>query len=237
CQQLFQKVQHLSVTGDNIQTSLVIQVIKSARAENLKMTYFLCCVAVACLVSASAATAETPADPEKFISNGVVPDVLDQAPSALACVKYGSLNVDQGNILTPSQVKHQPKVNYAASSEKFYTLIMVDPDAPSRITPLFREWLHWRVVNIPGNNVTQGQTSAEYRGAGPPKGTGLHRYVFAVFEQPSGQMSIDEPYLTADQKSASDRGKFSVKKFVSKYSLGNPVAGNFFQAEWEAAPK
>ena len=53
----------------------------------------------------------------------------------------------------------------------------VDPDAPSRKEPKYREWRHWVVVNIPGGDVSKGEVCAEYVGAGPPKGTGLHRYV------------------------------------------------------------
>ncbi len=52
-----------------------------------------------------------------------------------------------------------------------------DPDAPSREDPKFGEWRHWLVVNIPGNNIASGEVQAEYVGAGPPKGTGLHRYI------------------------------------------------------------
>lgn len=52
-----------------------------------------------------------------------------------------------------------------------------DPDAPSRKEPKYREWRHWVVVNIPGGDVSKGEVCAEYVGAGPPKGTGLHRYI------------------------------------------------------------
>ena len=58
------------------------------------------------------------------------------------------------------------------------TLIFpTDPDAPSRKDPKYREWRHWLVVNIPGGDVSKGEVCAEYVGAGPPKGTGLHRYI------------------------------------------------------------
>lgn len=53
-----------------------------------------------------------------------------------------------------------------------------DPDAPSRSDPKWREWRHWVVVNIPGSEVAKGEEVAAYIGAGPPEGTGLHRYVF-----------------------------------------------------------
>lgn len=71
---------------------------------------------------------------------------------------------------------------------------------------------------------------SEYVGSGPPKGTGLHRYVFLVYKQP-GKISPDEPKLT--NRSGDHRGKFSVSKFAKKYNLGDPVFGNFFQAEWD----
>ena len=53
-----------------------------------------------------------------------------------------------------------------------------DPDAPSRANPTYREWRHWLVANIPGCDVSKGETIVTYFGAGPPQGTGLHRYIF-----------------------------------------------------------
>ena len=50
--------------------------------------------------------------------------------------------------------------------------LVADPDAPSRQDPKFREWHHWLVVNIPGNDVSKGDVLSMYVGAGPPEGTG-----------------------------------------------------------------
>lgn len=52
-------------------------------------------------------------------------------------------------------------------------VIFVDPDAPSRADPKFREWHHWCVVNIPGSDVSRGEVLSQYVGAGPPKGTSM----------------------------------------------------------------
>ena len=43
-----------------------------------------------------------------------------------------------GNELTPTQVKNRPTVHWDADPNAFYTLIMTDPDAPSRKVTIFR---------------------------------------------------------------------------------------------------
>lgn len=35
--------------------------------------------------------------------------------------------------------------------------MMTDPDDPTRTAPKTREWLHWLVVNIPGNDIDKGE--------------------------------------------------------------------------------
>ncbi|KAL1500855.1 hypothetical protein ABEB36_006279 [Hypothenemus hampei] len=161
----------------------------------------------------------------------VVPDVIDVAPQEEAEVSYPSgVKVDQGNILTPTQVKDQPSIKWQADSSTLYTVCMTDPDAPSRKEPTFREWHHWLVGNVPGNDVSKGEVLSAYVGSGPPPNTGLHRYVFLVYKQ-NGKLTFDEPRLpnTSDDK----RSGFSIRKFATKYNLGTPVAGNFYQAEYD----
>lgn len=161
----------------------------------------------------------------------VVPDVIDAVPKDVLEVSYKSgVKVNQGNVLTPTQVKDPPTVTWSAENDNFYTLCMTDPDAPSRKTPKFREWHHWLVGNIPGTDISKGDVLSAYIGSGPPKGTGLHRYVFLVYKQ-SGKIDFKEKKLT--NKSGDGRGKFSIKNFAAKYNLGQPIAGNFFQAEWD----
>ncbi|XP_063628660.1 protein D2-like [Cydia splendana] len=168
---------------------------------------------------------------KSFSAQGVVSDVIPVAPAALAAVKYPSgAVVSEGNVLTPTQVKDIPQISWNASPDKYYTVAMTDPDAPSRAEPKFREWHHWLVGNVPGNNVAAGETLSAYVGSGPPQGTGLHRYVFLVYQQP-GKLNFDEPRLP--NTSGDNRGGFSIHKFATKYGLGAPIAGNFYQAEWD----
>ncbi|XP_076308229.1 protein D3-like isoform X2 [Tachypleus tridentatus] len=168
--------------------------------------------------------------------NEVVPDVLDVAPTHLLEVKYGDCEVNLGNELTPTQVKDPPTyINYPYEADAFYTLCMTDPDAPSRQNSKFREWHHWLIVNIPGKDICKGEVLSEYIGSAPPKGTGLHRYVFVVYKQPEC-LNPTEKRLT--NTSGHHRGNFKIQDFAAKYRLGDPWAGNFYQAQWdEYVPK
>ncbi|XP_076824422.1 phosphatidylethanolamine-binding protein 1-like [Clavelina lepadiformis] len=97
---------------------------------------------------------------------------VEACPKELAIVKFG--NVELTNIcqiLTPTQAQNQPEVSWTTAPEKLYSIFMMDPDAPSRQDPKYREWYHWGVLNIPGTKINEGQIIADYIGAGPPKGT------------------------------------------------------------------
>lgn len=70
----------------------------------------------------------------------IVPDVIPVAPTEVATVTYNSgVSCQEGNELTPTQVKDIPNVDWNADSSAFYTVAMTDPDAPSRQEPTYRE--------------------------------------------------------------------------------------------------
>ncbi|XP_017967817.1 protein D3 [Drosophila navojoa] len=163
-------------------------------------------------------------------TSGIIPDIIDDKPKARVTVTYPSgAQVDVGKELTPTQVKDQPTVSWDAEAGALYTLLMVDPDAPSRSDPTMREVLHWAVINIPGNNVANGQVLAEYVGAGPAQGSGLHRYVFFVFKQ-NDKITSDK---FISKTTLEGRLNVKIRDYVAKYNFGIPVAGNFFQAQYD----
>ena len=108
---------------------------------------------------------------------------------------------------------------------------MIDPDAPSMADPKFRHYKHWVVVNIPANDVTAGQTLTAYIGAGPPKGTGFHRYVFLVYEQQQRFDTSNEPIVT--NSSVKGRASFKVNDYAGEHHLGRAIASNFFVAQYD----
>ncbi|XP_034834370.1 protein D3-like [Maniola hyperantus] len=168
-----------------------------------------------------------------FLTNEIVTDVIPYAPNYKLSVIYPSgAEVELGNELTPTEVKDIPSVWWPGEFThcNYYTLALVDPDATSRKTPIFRNWEHWLVGNIPGNHVVSGETIAEYVGAAPGLGSGCHRYVYLLYKQPE-RIVFDEPRL--NNRSAANRTLFSITDFANKYNLGNPVAGNFFMAQYD----
>ncbi|XP_018324117.1 phosphatidylethanolamine-binding protein homolog F40A3.3-like [Agrilus planipennis] len=166
-----------------------------------------------------------------FEKHDVVPDVVDKAPAKVLEITYPTgAKVQGGNILTPTQVKDQPSVKWQADKNEYYLLCMTDPDNLSRKEPTLREWHHWLVGNIPGNDISKGEVLTEFLGSGPRPGTGLHRYVFLLYKQP-GKLNFTEKRIT--NRSAEGRENFSSRNFAKKYNLGDPVAGNLYQAEWD----
>ncbi|XP_076631635.1 protein D2 [Colletes latitarsis] len=160
----------------------------------------------------------------------IVSDIIDAAPTEKIEVKYGDKVVDFGNELTPSDTQQIPEIHYKHEGGVLYTLVMTDPDAPTR-KGYNREFRHWLVGNIPEENVAKGEVLAEYVGPAPPKGSGKHRYVFLVYKQNQGSITFDERRLS--NRDGPQRKRFSIKKFAEKYSLEGPIAGNFMIAEYD----
>ncbi|XP_055645335.1 protein D3-like [Toxorhynchites rutilus septentrionalis] len=147
-------------------------------------------------------------------------------------ITYDSgVTVNGGNELTPTQVKDQPKIEWMADPNSYYTLFMVDPDAPSRADPKFRSVCHWYVGNIPGGKIDKGEHRIAFIGSGPPQGTGLHRYVFLVYKQ-NGKINLSDAPRTSN-RSRNNRLNFQHKDFVNRYKLGELVAGNFYRAQFD----
>lgn len=109
-------------------------------------------------------------------------------------MKYPSgAEVGLGNILTPTQTKDKPQVSWSTEKGAYYSLILADADTPSREDHVYREVRHWFVMNIPESAVEKGDEVFGYIGAGPPRNTGLHRYIFLVYKQPRGKIKHSEP--------------------------------------------
>ncbi|OMO76632.1 Phosphatidylethanolamine-binding protein PEBP [Corchorus capsularis] len=172
---------------------------------------------------------------EPLVVGRVIGDVLDMFTPAAATVftaHYGSKQVTNGCDIKPSAASDKPHAQILGppdNSTGLYTLVMVDPDAPSPSEPRLREWLHWIVVDIPhGHDATKGRELVPYMGPCPP--TGIHRYILALFKQGRAAEAggIQLP---------NGRANFNTRQFAAQNGLGLPVAALYFNSQKEPALK
>jgi glucose-6-phosphate 1-epimerase len=146
-------------------------------------------------------------------------------------IAFADSSVTWGNIVAPAASAVQPTATLsggdAPSPDDLYTLVCCDPDAVSRSNPLFREFIHWVIVNAPGADFSKGETAAPYVGPGPPHGSGLHRYFFCAFKQ--SHLLIVEEAAAHFQ----GRGGLKTEAWVDQQGLVGPVAINMFQSKWD----
>lgn len=128
-----------------------------------------------------------------------------------------SVRFPSGVVATPSlpevqqvHVQDQPSVQWekAAATPSLYTLIVVDPDAPSG------PWLHWLVVNCRGTDPSSGHTLMPWAPPTPPPGSRTHRYLFTLYRQRERLVPIPP--------ASPPRSPFSEKEFATRHGL-NPL--------------
>ncbi|KAL4447834.1 hypothetical protein ABPG75_005053 [Micractinium tetrahymenae] len=149
-----------------------------------------------------------------------VPEIVDEVTdSAQFEIKYGTLPVENGMLLQAADnvLLEEPEV--LIKTPGTYTLLMVDPDAPSPHSPKHRSWLHWMVINIPQHDVARGEVAVDYMPPEPARGR--HRMLFLLFKQ-NGRVTVRPP---------SKRQGFQVRAFAQEHNLGNPAAGLFAWAQ------
>ncbi|KAK6264820.1 Phosphatidylethanolamine-binding protein - like 6 [Theobroma cacao] len=168
---------------------------------------------------------------EPLVVGRVIGDVLDIfTPAAELTVHYSTKQVHNGCDIKPSSAADKPHVRILSPvvSSSLYTLVMVDPDAPTPSEPRLREWLHWIVVDIPeGHDATKGREMVPYMGPQPP--TGIHRYILVLFKQ--------ERATEGGCQLPDARANFSTRQFAAQNSLGLPVAAVYFNSQKEPAVK
>ncbi|KAJ4781020.1 PEBP (phosphatidylethanolamine-binding protein) family protein [Rhynchospora pubera] len=163
-------------------------------------------------------------DTDALVIGRIVGDVIDRfVRSTPIRVSFGSREVTNGREFKPSQVVKQPRVEIGGNDLRtFYTLVMVDPDAPSPSNPNLREYLHWLVTDIPGSTgASFGQELHCYES--PRPNMGIHRFVFLLFRQ-LGRQTVYKPEW---------RQNFNSREFAELYNLGSPVAAVYFNCQRE----
>ncbi|PIA28295.1 hypothetical protein AQUCO_07200150v1 [Aquilegia coerulea] len=167
---------------------------------------------------------------QPLVLGGVIGEVIDPfSPTVNMTITYNSnTRVCNGHELYPSSITTKPRVLIPSGEMRsFFTLIMIDPDAPGPSDPYLREHLHWIVTDIPGTtDDTYGREVMSYEI--PKPYIGIHRFVFVLFKQKSRQCVITTPV---------SRDQFNTRKFAEANDLGLPVAAVYFNAQRETAAR
>ena len=124
-------------------------------------------------------------------------------------VQFGN-KIITGGFIQKSATQIQPTVVWAAPpKDSYYTLLCFDPNATTKPS-----WLHWMVVNCVGTGPMSGEARSEWTPPAPPRGTGVHLYIFTLFSH---------VHPIPDDITPIERGYFDPTKYAAKYVL-KPVA-------------
>lgn len=133
-----------------------------------------------------------------------------------------------GNDLSPSDTMAAPHVKYESSNDQMWSLVLVNLDG--NLEDSRRQYLHWMVCNIKGNDVSSGELMADYLMPLPMRGTGYHRMVFMLFRQ-KHYLGLDAMKRESDDLRARS---FSTKSFYTRYrKFLTPTSIKFFQTIWD----
>lgn len=179
---------------------------------------------------------------EALLKHAIMPDIIDKPPKhfLMALFRENNEMPELGNVLDPNVMQMHPYLlNWPCDNKSLYTLILTDPDAPSKRIPSMREWHHWLAVNIhvtieEGNflpDIFKSDVLSRYIPPYPKEGTGFHRYAFIAYKQPKGRIAFKEKYLSQEPHDI-ERANFSTRRFAQKYNLGDPIAVSFFLCQW-----
>ncbi|KAE8152529.1 phosphatidylethanolamine-binding protein [Aspergillus avenaceus] len=156
----------------------------------------------------------------------------DFLPSTELNVTFGDRPVSLGNLFRASECKAAPQVSFAAETSDIkpphkYTLLLIDPDAPTPDDPKFAYWRHWVVSGLqPGEAFgSSAQVLTEYLGPGPKDDSLPHRYVFLLYREPFG-LRLSKEDVGGEE--FVQRRSFQAPEWVKKHEL-ELVAVNWMQ--------
>ncbi|MCL6384591.1 hypothetical protein EXT61_23725, partial [Pectobacterium parmentieri] len=166
----------------------------------------------------------------------VIPDVIPEfRPSLFFSIIFpgfstSATEITMGTTYERDRTLKEPEIEVVATvpellsgsleGNQTYTIVMTDPDAPSKQDPKFGEWRHWVTTGVKLPKAGSGVTfaaktkpaSTPYEPPAPPPGSGPHRYVVLMFQEPEGfTIPPDAVECKADLDS---RPKWNAMKFA-----------------------
>ena len=136
------------------------------------------------------------------------------------------------------EAQEPPKLafNPKASTES-YIVIGLDIDAPFQSLPVLSPILHWIQPGLKPERTSDGTASltasdtpfvVNYIGPAPPPGSGAHRYVFLLYEQPAGFDGKKHAPAGGAKMGNWPRMRYDLGAFEKEAKLGPVIAANYF---------
>lgn len=122
----------------------------------------------------------------EFKKAGISPWILDPPPKDACQVSWpNGASAGLGNKFTASEVSSPPRVTWACDGKEQYSIFLIGDNPVGANTRVGSEARLWLVVNITNCNWNSSETIFAWFPPSPLRGTGIHRYILAVFRQPS----------------------------------------------------
>ncbi|GAA5968303.1 hypothetical protein JCM21900_001165 [Sporobolomyces salmonicolor] len=141
-----------------------------------------------------------------------------------------NVTVHFGNEVAIEDAQAPPVVDFTAKPV-LYTLLVLDPDAPSRSTPYWSPFLHYALPGLKPKHGKVEMTSdalVEWTPPAPPAGSGPHRYVYLLYLQPT--LSVSLPASRPSINTTEDRMGFPHEDFIKENKL-KLVGANYMISE------
>ncbi|KAL3417221.1 phosphatidylethanolamine-binding protein [Phlyctema vagabunda] len=171
----------------------------------------------------------------KIIKSGLA--LLESDSSKLLGVQVGEHVVTPGLYIPKSEAQLPPDISFSMlSTSKDYLVVSLDPDAPFPSFSVLGPILHWIQPELKPTPETGGTGNikltshfvADYIGPAPPLCSWPHKYVFLLFEQPTGFDSQKYSPSTGDKIGLGARMRYDLDRWAAEINLGPVIAVNYF---------
>jgi len=158
---------------------------------------------------------------EGFVNSGLVPALLPSYPPGLVNINYGVHScVHLGTQMQAETTSNPPsRVSFPSEPHRIYSLIFLD---------VRRMSLTWLVTNIPGSDIRNGQTIAEYQPPAPMDSSTPSQYLAMAILQSKVINKSSLAGYRAKLCQYGPRDHFHLQHFMMDHGLEMVVAANYF---------
>ncbi|GAW24812.1 hypothetical protein ANO14919_144060 [Xylariales sp. No.14919] len=145
-------------------------------------------------------------------------------PTVKLNISWKGKTVELGTFFRAGECKQAPTLAFAAEADApenaTYSFILTDPDAPTPDDPKFAFWRHWVLSGLRPHSIDAAATSLEltaYLGPGPKDDSKPHRYLFLLYREPEGGLSLSKEDVGGEE--FVQRRSFKPAEFAERYGL------------------